>query len=55
MADAIIFAMVIASAISLLVLSPGRGQREALRALRDYDEPKCLTPDGSSESLVKPA
>ncbi len=55
MADAVIFAMVIASAISLLVLGPGRGQREALRALRDYDEAKCLTTDGRSESLVKSA
>ncbi len=55
MADAVIFAMVIASAISLLILSPGRGQREALRALRNYDELECLPTDGRSESLVKPA
>jgi hypothetical protein len=35
MADVTIFAMVIASAVSLLVVSPRRAQREALRALRD--------------------
>jgi hypothetical protein len=55
MVDAAIFAMVIASAISLLILGPGRAQREALRALRDYDEARYLRTDGRSENVVKPA
>ena len=36
--DVMIFAMSIASAVSLLVISPRRAQREALRALRDDSE-----------------
>jgi hypothetical protein len=55
MVDAAIFAMVIASAISLLILGPGRGQRKALRALRDYDQAGSLPTDGRSANVVKPA
>ena len=55
MADVVIFAMVIASAVSLLILSPQHAQREALRALRNYDEANSLTTDGRGESLVEPA
>jgi hypothetical protein len=38
MVDVVIFAMFIASAVSLLVISPRHAQREALRALRDDSE-----------------
>ncbi len=38
MVDVMIFAMLIASAASLLVVSPRPAQREALRALRDDSE-----------------
>jgi hypothetical protein len=38
MVDVMIFAMVIASVVSLLVVSPRHAQREALRALRDDSE-----------------
>jgi hypothetical protein len=38
MVDVMIFAMLIASAVSLLVISPRHAQREALRALRDDSE-----------------
>jgi hypothetical protein len=38
MVDVVIFAMFIASAVSLLVISPRHAQRDALRALRDDSE-----------------
>ena len=38
MVDVMIFAMLIASVVSLLVISPRHAQREALRALRDDSE-----------------
>ena len=40
--DVMIFAMLIASAVSLLVISPRHAQREALRALRDDSETESL-------------
>lgn len=43
MVDVMIFAMLIASAVSLLVVSPGDAQRKALCALRNYDETEPLT------------
>ncbi len=43
MADVVIFAMFIASAISLLIISPRHAQREALRALRDDSETESYT------------
>jgi hypothetical protein len=36
--DVMIFAILVASAVSLLVISPRHAQREALRALRDDSE-----------------
>jgi hypothetical protein len=38
MVDVMIFAILVASAVSLLVISPRHAQREALRALRDDSE-----------------
>jgi hypothetical protein len=38
MVDVMIFAKLIASAVSLLVIRPRHAQREALRALRDDRE-----------------
>jgi hypothetical protein len=38
MVDVMIFAMFIASAVSLIVISPRHAQREVLRALRDDSE-----------------
>jgi hypothetical protein len=43
MVDVMILAMLIASAVSLLVVSPGDAQRKALSALRNYDETESLT------------
>ena len=46
MVDVMIFAMLIASAASLLVVSPRPAQREALRALRDDSETEsCRRPE----------
>jgi hypothetical protein len=36
--DVMIFAILVASAVSLLVISPRHAQREALRALRNDSE-----------------
>lgn len=38
MVDIVLFAMVIASAVSLVIVSPRKAQQETLRALRDYDD-----------------
>ena len=38
MVDVLLLAMVIASAVSLIVLSPREAQRDTLRTLREYDE-----------------
>jgi hypothetical protein len=38
MVDILLFAMVIASAVSLVVVSPRQAKQETLRALRDYNE-----------------
>jgi hypothetical protein len=38
--DVLIFAMLIAQAVSLLIMSPRHEQRKALRALRDNSETK---------------
>ena len=38
MVDVPLLAMVIASAVSLIVLSPREAQRDTLRTLREYDE-----------------
>jgi hypothetical protein len=38
MVDAVLFAMVIAAAASLLVVSPRQAQQETLRTLREYND-----------------
>jgi hypothetical protein len=44
MVDILLFAMVIASAVSLVVVSPRHEQQKTLRALREYDDTKqCRT------------
>jgi hypothetical protein len=38
MVDILLFAMVIASAASLIVVSPRKAKQETIRALRDHDD-----------------
>ena len=54
MADALIFAIAIASAVSLLIVSPHEAQRKALGALRAYGETEALPPSGRGEDLARP-
>jgi hypothetical protein len=49
MVDIILLLMAIASAISLLVVSPGDLQRKALLALREYEEMELSRAHGSGE------
>jgi hypothetical protein len=51
----VIVAMAIASAVSLLIVSPHEAQRRALRALRAYGETEALPTGGGGEDLAKPA
>jgi hypothetical protein len=53
MADLVIFAMAIASAVSLLIVSPHEAQRNALRALRAYGETEALPIGGHGEDLAR--
>jgi hypothetical protein len=55
MADVVIVAMAIASAVSLLIVSPHEAQRRALRALRAYGETEALPTGGRGEDLASPA
>jgi hypothetical protein len=55
MADVVIFAMAIASAVSLLIVSPHEAQRMALRVLRAYGETEALPTGGRREDLARPA
>ena len=58
MVDILLFAMVIASAVSLVVVSPRKAKQETLRALRDYDDMLPLHadgPDGESKKTDSPA
>jgi hypothetical protein len=55
MADVMIFAIAIASAVLLLIVSPHEAQRKALRALRAYGETEPLPTGGHSEDLARPA
>ena len=52
MADVLIVAMAIASAVSLLIVSPHEAQRRALRALRAYGETEALPTGGRGEDLA---
>jgi alpha-D-ribose 1-methylphosphonate 5-phosphate C-P lyase len=53
MVDLILFAMVIASAASLLVVSPRQAHQKTLRALREYDDigPIRAYPDEDSTQM----
>jgi hypothetical protein len=55
MADVVIVAMAIASAVSLLIVRPHEAQRSALRALRAYGETEALPTGGRGEDLARPA
>jgi uncharacterized protein YpmB len=55
MTDVIIFAIVIASAVSLLIVSPHEAQRKALRALRAHGETEDLPTGDQGEGLTRPA
>jgi hypothetical protein len=54
MADVMIFAIAIASAVSVLIVSPHEAQRNALRALGAYGETEALHTGGRSEDLARP-
>ena len=53
MVDIVLFAMVIASAVSLVVVSPRQAQQEALRALRNYEDMSALHAYGPDRILRK--
>jgi hypothetical protein len=55
MADVVIVAMAIASAVSLLIVTPHEAQRRALRALRAYGETEALPTGGHGDDLASPA
>ena len=55
MADVVIVAMAIASAVSLLIVSPHEARRRALRALRAYGETEALPTAAVARSLASPA
>jgi hypothetical protein len=44
MVDILLFAMVVASAFSLIVVSPGHERQKTLRALRECDDMKLCVP-----------
>ena len=50
-----IVAMAIASAVSLLIVSPHEAWRRALRASRAYGETEALPTGGRGEDLARPA
>ena len=52
--DVMIFAVAIASAVSLLIICPHGAQRKALRALRAYGETEALPTGGRGEDLARP-
>ena len=54
MVEIILFVKVIASVISLLVVSPGKAHRKALGALRGDDNMEVLTAFDRSEGSAKP-
>jgi hypothetical protein len=54
MVDAVIFAIAIASAVSLLIISPHEAQRRVLRALRAYGETGALPTGSRGEDLARP-
>jgi hypothetical protein len=54
MADVVIFAIAIASAVSLLIVGPHEAQRRALRVLRAYGETEALPTDDRGEDPATP-
>ena len=54
MAHVMIFVMAIASAVSLLIISPHEAQRKILRALRAYGETEALPTGSRGEDLARP-
>jgi hypothetical protein len=55
MADVMIFAIAIASAVSLLIVSPHEAQRKALWVLRAYGETEASPSGGHGEDHATPA
>jgi len=55
MTDVIIFAIAVASAVSLLIVSPHEAQRKSLQALRAHGESEDLVTRDQFESLARPA
>jgi hypothetical protein len=55
MADVMVFAIAIASAVSLLIVGPREAQRRGLRALRAYGETEALAIGDDAEDFAGPA
>jgi hypothetical protein len=53
MVDILLFAMVIATAASLVVVIPRKAKQETLRALRDYDDMLPVHASGADEESKK--
>jgi hypothetical protein len=54
MVDILLFAMVIASAVSLVVVSPRHEQQKTLCALREYDDVEDYVPNDDSKKMEPP-
>jgi hypothetical protein len=54
MVDILLFAMVIASGVSLVVVSPRHQQQKTLRALREYDDMEHYVPNEDSKKTERP-
>jgi hypothetical protein len=54
MVDILLFAMVIASAVSLVVVSPRHEQQKTLCALREYDDMEHYVPNEDSKKMELP-
>jgi hypothetical protein len=54
MVDILLFAMVIASAVSLVVVSPRHEQQKTLRALREYEDVQHYVPNEDSKKTERP-
>lgn len=53
MTEFVLFVMVILTAVSLLVVSPRKAHKRALRALRECPDTEPLTTYGRGEDIVK--
>jgi hypothetical protein len=54
MADVLVFAMAIASAVALLIVSPREAHRKAHLALKAYAETEALAIRGHTEDFAEP-